>query len=75
MLAPNMYKVLIFSIVLFAGCQKESSSNMKDSETDISIIEIELKDSVLVGNNIFDISYNEIFEQPNWLKFHLRLQI
>ena len=57
-----MYKVLIISIIFFVGCQnvgcqKESSSNIKNSEIESSIIDIELKDSILVGNNIFDISY------------------
>ena len=67
-----MYKVLIASIILFVGCQKESSSNINDSEIDLSVIERELKDSILVGNNIFDISYNELFEQPNWVKYQVR---
>ena len=53
-----MYKVLIVLIIFFVGCQKESSSNIKNSEIDSSIIDIELKDSILVGNNIFDISFN-----------------
>ena len=29
-------------------------------------------DSILVTTNIFEISYNEIFEQPNWVKYIVR---
>ena len=54
-----MYRFLIVLIILFVGCQKEGSSNIKNSDIDSSIIDRELKDSILVGNNIFDISYNE----------------
>ena len=67
-----MSRFLIVLIILFVGCQKEDSSNIKNSEIDSSIIDRELKDSILVGNNIFDISYNEIFEQPNWVKYQVR---
>lgn len=67
-----MFRFLIVLIILFVGCQKEGSSNIKNSEIDSSIIDRELKDSILVGNNIFDISYNEIFEQPNWVKYQVR---
>ena len=67
-----MSRFLIVLIILFVGCQKEDSSNIKNSDIDSSIIDRELKDSILVGNNIFDISYNEIFEQPNWVKYQVR---
>ena len=59
-----MYRVLIILIILFLGCKKESSSNIQDSEIETSILDRELKDSIIVSNNIFEISYNEIFEQP-----------
>ena len=58
-----MYRFLILSIILFVGCQKESSSNLKDSEIETSILDRDLKDSIIVSNNIFEISYNEIFER------------
>ena len=29
-------------------------------------------DSLLVSNNIFQISYNEKYEQPNWVKYTVR---
>ena len=29
-------------------------------------------DSILVTTNIFEISYNEVFEQPNWVKYTVR---
>ena len=67
-----MYRFLLVSIILFVGCQKESSSNIKDSEIEVSIIDRALKDSIIVSNNIFEISYNEIFEQPNWVKYQVR---
>ncbi len=67
-----MYRFLIISIILFVGCQKESSSNINDSEIETSILDRELKDSIIVSNNIFEISYNEIFEQPNWVKYQVR---
>ena len=31
-----MYRVLIILIILFLGCKKESSSNIQDSEIEIS---------------------------------------
>ena len=67
-----MYRVLIILIILFLGCKKESSSNIQDSEIETSILDRELKDSIIVSNNIFEISYNEIFEQPNWVKYQVR---
>ena len=48
-----MYRVLIILIILFLGCKKESSSNIQDSEIETSILDRELKDSIIeIGKDL-----------------------
>ena len=76
-----MHKYFLFFLIIIGSCQKEE--NKKDEKA--SIVEQELNqsqiskqldrnklDSILVTTNIFEISYNEIFEQPNWVKYIVR---
>lgn len=31
----------------------------------------QLRNNVIIKNNIFTVSYNEVYEQPNWLEYNL----
>ena len=76
-----MYKYLLFFLIIIGSCQKEENKQNKKSSIDEqglnqSQISKQLNrnkiDSILVITNIFEISYNEIFEQPNWVKYTVK---
>ena len=76
-----MYKYFLFFFIIIGSCQKEENKkNNKafrdEQELNQSQISKQLDrnkiDSILVTTNIFEISYNEIFEQPNWVKYIVR---
>ena len=76
-----MHKYFLFFLIIIGSCQKEENKeNNKvfsdEQELNQSQISKQLDrnkiDSILVTTNIFEISYNEIFEQPNWVKYIVR---
>ena len=76
-----MHKYLLIFLIITVSCQKEenkSTDNVSIEETQFNQLEISQEldrdkiDSILVTTNIFQISYNEIFEQPNWVKYTVR---
>ena len=77
-----MHKYYLFFLIIFGSCQKEQNRSnnealVKDQTTNeenqISLqLNRERIDSLLVNTNIFQISYNEKYEQPNWVKYTVR---
>ena len=76
-----MHKYFLFFLIIIGSCQKEENKqNNKvfsdEQEFNQSQISKQLDrnkiDSILVTTNIFEISYNEIFEQPNWVKYTVK---
>ena len=76
-----MHKYFFFFLIIIGSCQKEENkSNNKASIYDPQLNQLEVSqqldrnkiDSILVTTNIFEISYNEVFEQPNWVKYTVR---
>ena len=76
-----MHKYFLFFLIIIGSCQKEENKQNDDAFTDEqefnqSQISKQLDrnkiDSILVTTNIFEISYNEIFEQPNWVKYTVK---
>jgi len=76
-----MHKYLLIFLIITVSCQKEenkSTDKVSIEETQFNQLEISQEldrdkiDSILVTTNIFQISYNEIFEQPNWVKYTVR---
>ena len=76
-----MQKYFFFFLIIIGSCQKEenkSNNNASIDESQFNQIEISQQldrdkiDSILVTTNIFEISYNEVFEQPNWVKYTVR---
>ena len=76
-----MHKYFLFFLIIIGSCQKEENKQNDDAfideqEFNQSQISKQLDrnkiDSILVTTNIFEISYNEIFEQPNWVKYTVR---
>ena len=76
-----MHKYFLFFLIIIGSCQKEENKPNDDAfideqEFNQSQISKQLDrnkiDSILVTTNIFEISYNEIFEQPNWVKYIVR---
>ena len=76
-----MHKYFFFLLIIIGSCQKEENkSNNKASIDEPQFNQQEISqqldrekiDSILVTTNIFEISYNEIFEQPNWVKYTVK---
>ena len=76
-----MHKYLLFFLIIICSCQKEenkSTDKVTIEEPQFPQLEISQEldrdkiDSILVTTNIFEISYNEVFEQPNWVKYTVR---
>ena len=76
-----MHKYFFFFFIIIGSCQKEENkSNNKASIDEPQFNQLEISqqldrdkiDSILVTTNIFEISYNEVFEQPNWVKYTVR---
>ena len=76
-----MYKYFLFFLIIIGSCQKEENKKndmVSVNEPELNQQEISKQldrnkiDSILVTTNIFEISYNEIFEQPNWIKYTVR---
>ena len=76
-----MQKYFFFFLIIIGSCQKEenkSNNNASIDEPQFNQLEISQQldrdkiDSILVTTNIFEISYNEVFEQPNWVKYTVR---
>ena len=76
-----MYKYFLFFLIIIGSCQKEENKKndmVSVDEPELNQQEISKQldrnkiDSILVTTNIFEISYNEIFEQPNWVKYTVR---
>ena len=76
-----MHKYLLIFLIITVSCQKEenkSTDKVSIEEPQFNQPEISQEldrdkiDSILVTTNIFQISYNEIFEQPNWVKYTVR---
>ena len=54
----HILKFLIIIIVF--SCQTEDNND---------IVSNERRSEVMVENNVFKISYNELKEQPNWIEY------
>jgi len=70
-----MIRYLILCSIFFVSCSKQDSSYVKtenENNSNTSSLTRERLDSLLVSNNIFQISYNEKYEQPNWVKYTVR---
>ena len=70
-----MIRFLILCSFFFITCSKQDSSSVKtenENNSNTSSLTRERVDSLLVSNNIFQISYNEKYEQPNWVKYKVR---
>ena len=73
-----MHKYFLFFLIIIGSCQKEENKQndnafIDEQEFNQSQISKQLDrnkiDSILVITNIFEISYNEIFELRNWVKY------
>ena len=62
----------LFIFVILNSCQQENGDSQQFSEQLISELNRPRLDSIIVKSNIFEISYNEIYEQPNWVKYNVR---
>ena len=70
-----MIRFLILFFLLSTSCSKQESNSSQtqiDNNSNTSLLNRVRVDSLLVSNNIFQISYNEKYEQPNWVKYTVR---
>lgn len=56
-----IFLVLFFSLYISFSCSINTETNERYNQA--------LQDEVLVSNSVFSVSYNEIFEQPNWVEY------
>ena len=70
-----MKRYILISLFLLGSCQKETK-NVSNNQPTEDKITIDLNrariDSLIVTTSIFQISYNEKYEQPNWVKYTVR---
>jgi len=68
-------ELILISLFLLGSCQKENENVSKietsEDEAYINLTRARI-DSLLVSTSIFEISYNEIYEQPNWVRYTVR---
>lgn len=57
----NAIVKILLTYVLLSSCGEKDIINFN-----------ELRSEVIISNNVFTVSYNEIFEQPNWVKYTVR---
>ena len=70
-----MIRYLILCLIFFISCSKQDSTSVKtvnENNSNTNSLTRARVDSLLVSNNIFQISYNEKYEQPNWVKYTVR---
>ena len=70
-----MIRFLILFFLLSTSCSKQESTSSQtqiNTNSNTSLLNRVRVDSLLVSNNIFQISYNEKYEQPNWVKYTVR---
>ena len=70
-----MIRFLILFFLLSTSCSKQESTSSQtqiDTNSNTILLNRVRVDSLLVSNNIFQISYNEKYEQPNWVKYTVR---
>ncbi len=70
-----MIRYLILCLIFFTSCSKQNSTSVKtenENNSNTNSLTRARVDSLLVSNNIFQISYNEKYEQPNWVKYTVR---
>jgi len=67
-----MIRYLILCLIFFVSCSKQDSTSVQtenENNSNTNSLTRARVDSLLVSNNIFQISYNEKYEQPNWVKY------
>ena len=70
-----MIRYLILCLIFFVSCSKQDSTSVQtenENNSNTNSLTRARVDSLLVSNNIFQISYNEKYEQPNWVKYTVR---
>ncbi|MBJ34745.1 MAG: hypothetical protein CMC90_02440 [Flavobacteriaceae bacterium] len=70
-----MQKYVLLFLIIISSCGKDKSKSNNEVLVEDSIskqLDRERIDSIIIYTNIFQISYNEKFEQPNWVKYTVR---
>jgi DNA/RNA endonuclease G (NUC1) len=60
------YLTGIIFLLSLSSCSEESTTAPSPPE------ERELREQVLIESQVFTVSYNEVFEQPNWVEYDVR---
>lgn len=70
-----MKKFFFLSLFIIFSCNKEIKNDTvvdHSNETILENLNRPRLDSIIILSNIFEISYNEKYEQPNWVKYTVR---
>lgn len=71
MLLRNLLFFLLFSLLV--NCQSNTNNNTSDNNSsEEEAIEIIKSDDFYIEGPIFTMSYNEVYEQPNWIEYQVR---
>ena len=67
-------KIIAISIFAFYACGSETDCCLPEVESPITVVvkDWEPREDLLIEGPIFTVSYNEILQQPNWIRYHVR---
>ena len=67
-------KIIAISIFVFYACGSETDCCLTEVEPPITVVvkDWEPREELLIEGPIFTVSYNEILQQPNWIRYNVR---
>lgn len=67
-------KIIAISIFVFYACGSETDCCLPEVEPPITVVikDWEPREELLIEGPIFTVSYNEILQQPNWIRYNVR---
>ena len=66
----SKYILSLCILIMLSGCTKDEEELVHNDEMDS--IENGLREEVIFENSVFKVSYNEVYEQPNWIEYEVR---
>lgn len=64
--------IAMFLALPFAYCSSGEDCCVPPPEPTVVLKDWDPREEVLIEGSIFTVSYNEVFEQPNWIRYQVR---
>lgn len=64
--------IAMFLALPFASCSNGEDCCVPPPEPTVVVKDWDPRAEVLIEGSIFTVSYNEVFEQPNWIRYQVR---